>query len=155
MVIPEQNLRMPRSQRFPNGGLRTVTWSRMQTPGSPEYLYLIFNFIIMSRVSSYQETASRFLFINYWSFWFIYIFVEVNVFTYLINVWKLYIDIHKMFYVTNRPVLKGDNNLSGFRMRSIKIMGSLKKCLVNADIDYWKMIQPFGPQCMDSNQRSG
>jgi len=39
-------------QRFPNGGLRPGIGPRKQTAGSPKYSKLIFNFIIMSRVSS-------------------------------------------------------------------------------------------------------
>jgi len=40
------------TQRLPNGGSRPGTGSRKQTARLPNYLYLIFNFIKMSRVSS-------------------------------------------------------------------------------------------------------
>jgi len=54
---------------LPGMGYRSVsqmvgTGPPKPNAGSPKYLYLIFNFIIMSRFSGEQETASRFSFIN-------------------------------------------------------------------------------------------
>jgi len=44
------------------------TGSQIQTAGSPKYFYLIFNFIIMSRVSRKQHHAFYLLIISYVDF---------------------------------------------------------------------------------------